>query len=209
LTDRAAAFETKESRYVARQKQGEQIQQIKTWLEGWSLTRGTTSKRLPISLAYSAALIVTGSLIFYASYHSYELLKSADDLAKLKWWHWVLLTLRTFLPLAAFTTFTIYFIRWADAWARQHAEEEFQNRTRLIDIGRASWLLEAVRDAHESNKDIPPDLLKELSRNLFVITPSAGGDVHPQTAADVLLQGLSSIRVKSPGGAEVEAKRDK
>jgi hypothetical protein len=103
----------------------------------------------------------------------------------------------------------VYFIRWSSAWARQHSEEDFQNRSRLIDIGRASWLLEAVRDAQERNKEIPPDLLKEMSRNLFVLNSRPDGDIQPETAADILLQGLTSLRVKSPTGAEVEAKRGK
>jgi hypothetical protein len=209
LTDREAAFETKESRYVSRQKQGEQIKQIQDWLKDWHLTEGTRKKRTPIFWAYITALVLTGALTAFSISHSYDLLKSADDLAKLQWWHWLALTLKTLLPLAAFTTFMVYFIRWTGDWAHQHAKEEFRNRTLLIDIGRSSWLLEAVRDAHERNKEIPVDLLKELSRNLFANTAGADLDVHPQAAADVLLQGLSSLRVKSPGGAEVEAKREK
>lgn len=209
LTDHEAAFETKESQYVARQKQGEQISQIQDWLKDWHLTTGTREKRNPIFWAYITAMVLTGALTMYSIWHSYDLLKTADDLAKIQWWQWVALTLKTMLPLAAFTTFIVYFIRWSGDWARQHAEEEFRNRNRLIDIGRSSWLLEAVRDAQERDKEIPPDLIKELSRNLFSNSPAAGGDIHPQAAADIILQGLSSIRVKSPDGAEVEAKRRK
>lgn len=209
LADREAAFETKESRYVARQKQGEQIKQIQDWLNDWHLTEGTRKKRTPIFYAYISALVLTGGLTAYSISHSYDLIKTADDLAKLQWWHWVSLTLKTLLPLAAFTTFMVYFIRWTGDWAYQHAKEEFRNRTLLIDIGRSSWLLEAVRDAHERNKEIPADLLKELSRNLFANTPGTDSELHPQAAADILLQGLSSLRVKSGDGTEVEAKRGK
>jgi len=209
LIDREAAFETKESQYVARQKQGEQITQIQEWLKDWHLTAGTREKRNPILWAYISAMVLTGVLTIFSIWHSYDLLKTADDLAKIQWWQWAALTLKTLFPLAAFTTFIIYFIRWSGDWARQHAEEEFRNRTRLIDIGRSSWLLEAVRDAQERDKEIPPELIKELSRNLFSNSQAVGGDIHPQAAADVIMQGLSSIRVKSPDGAEVEAKRGK
>ena len=209
LTDRESNFNTKEARYVARKKQEEQMEQLKTWMQGWNLTAGTTQKRRPIFWAYVAALVITGGLTAYAVYHNYQILKSADDIAKLQWWQWLALISKAFFPLAAFTTFMIYFIRWSSAWARQHADEEFVNRTRLIDIGRSSWLLEAVRDAQERNKEIPPELLKELSRNLFMHTASGDGDVAPETAADILLQGLSSLRVKSADGTEVEAKRGK
>lgn len=207
--EKEAQFLTKEARYVSRQKQDEQIKQIQAWLENWGLTKGTTSKRLPITLAYIAALIITGGLTAYATSHNYELLKTTDDLAKLQWWHWVALASKAFFPLAAFTTFMVYFIRWSSSWAKQHSEEEFRNRTRLIDIGRSGWLLEAVRDAHEKNAEIPTDLLRELSRNLFSNTSSSESDIHPSSISDVMLQGLTSLRVKTADGSEVEASRAK
>ena len=80
---------------------------------------------------------------------------------------------------------------------------------RVLDIGRSTWLLEAVRDAQDKQQQLPPDLLKELSRNLFASTSSADGDVHPQAITDLLTQGLQSIRVKTAEGSEVEATREK
>ena len=208
LSVKQASFNTKESHYVARQKQTEQIEKIQSWLDNWSLTKGTSKKRWPIIAAYIVALVFTGALSAYAIWHSYDLLKSVDDVVKLAWWQWASIWAKSALPLAAFVTFTIYFIRWSGDWARQHSEEEFRNRTRLVDIGRASWLLEAVRDAQERNKEIPVDLLKELSRNLFATNSGHEPDIHPQAMSDVLLQGLSSLRLKAADGSEVEATRN-
>jgi hypothetical protein len=207
--EREAQFQTKEARYVSRQKQDEQIKQIQEWLNNWALTKGTTQKRWPVTVAYIVALAFTGAVTIYATIHNYELIKTTDDLAKLAWWQWVALASKSFFPLAAFTTFMVYLIRWDSAWARQHSEEEFRNRTRLIDIGRAGWLLEAVRDAHEKNAEIPTDLLRELSRNLFSNASSSEGDIHPSALSDVMLQGLTSLRVKTADGSEVEASRAK
>lgn len=209
ISNREASFETKEARYVARKKQEEQIEQVKNWLNDWKLTPGTTKKRWGVFGAYVSGIIVTGGLTIYATIHNYSLFKSAEEIAKLQWWQWLAIVSKSFFPFAAFTTFMVYFIRWSSGWARQHADEEFINRTRLIDIGRSAWLLEAVRDAQERNKEIPSELLKELSRNLFTNTPANDGEVQPQTASDILLQGLSSLRVKSADGTEVEAKRGK
>lgn len=207
--EREAQFQTKEARYVSRQKQDEQIKQIQEWLNNWALTKGTTQKRWPVTVAYIVALAFTGAVTIYATIHNYELIKTTEDLAKLAWWQWVALASKSFFPLAAFTTFMVYLIRWDSAWARQHSEEEFRNRTRLIDIGRAGWLLEAVRDAHEKNAEIPTDLLRELSRNLFSNASSSDGDIHPSAISDVMLQGLTSLRVKTADGSEVEASRSK
>lgn len=209
FAEREAAFNTKEAGYVARQKQDEQIKQVKTWLENWNLTKGTTEKRRPIAYAYIAGIALSGLLAAYSVYHNYDLLKSADDIAKLLWWQWVAIAVKATVPIAIFSTFLIYFIRWSSAWARQHAEEEFRNRSLLIDIGRSSWLLEAVRDAQERNKEIPVDLLHELSRNLYAYTSPPDTEIHPQAISDTLLHGLSSLRVKSPDGSEVEASRGK
>lgn len=71
------------------------------------------------------------------------------------------------------------------------------------------WLLEAVRDAQEGNKDLPPELLKELAKTLFNGGSESPSESHPQAGIELLLKGLSSIRVKSSEGAEVEAKRGK
>jgi hypothetical protein len=215
VNDREAAlvaleksFNTKEARYVARQEQQKQLDQIQKWLEGWSLTKGTRSKRLTVAIAYGVALCVTAGLTVWFSSQTVEILKN-KDFTQVMWWQWTLLTIKSILPFAAFTTFLIYFIRWSADWARQHSEEEFRNRARALDIGRSTWLLEAVRDAQDKQQQLPPDLLKELSRNLFVTGGSSDGDVHPQAITDLLTQGLSSIRVKTPEGGEVEATRDK
>ncbi len=209
LKAKEESYNTKEARYVARQKQQEQIEQIEQWITNWSLTSGTRSKRWPVLAAYTIGIVASGGFAWCFGEQSIELLKQ-QELDKVQWWEWTLLALRSVIPFAAFTTFVIYLIRWTSAWARQHAEEEFRNRARLLDIGRSDWLLEAVRDAQDNQRELPAELLKELSRNLFV--PSQGGDssdLHPQAISDVLMQGLSSLRVKSADGTEVEAKRGK
>jgi hypothetical protein len=202
-------FNTKEARYVARSQQQNQIDQIKSWLEGWSLTEGTRSKRHVVAAAYCVGAFVTGILAVWFSYQSMEILRVSEaDLSKIAWWQWALLSLKSLLPLAAFITFVIYFIRWSSEWARQHADEEFRNRTRVLDIGRSAWLLEAVRDAQDNQKELPGELLKELTRNLFAYAPFADtSDLHPQAITDLIMQGLSSLRVKTPDGTEVAATR--
>lgn len=209
LKAKEESFNTREPRYVARQEQQKQIDDIKKWLNEWTLTKGTKDKRWPVTGAYVIGLFVTAAFAIWFGRQNFDLLRD-QNLASIVWWQWLLLVLKTVLPFAAFTTFLIYFIRWSSAWARQHAEEEFRNRSRLLDIGRSAWLLEAVRDAQDNNRELPTDLMKELARNLFTTSHGLdGGDLHPKALGDHLLHGLASIRVKSPDGSEVEATRDK
>lgn len=207
LKKKLAEYETHEALYVARKKTQEQLDQLKQWLTNSSLTKDTVKKRTPVLIAYIVAMAVTAGVTAWYSYQSYELLKNiGPQLPQFPWWQWVALTAKAVVPLAAFTTFAIYLIRWEGAWARQHAEEELRTRARIIDIGRSSWLLEAVRDSKEG---VSPALIGELSRNLFVASSAGdGADLHPQALSDLLAQGITSIKVKTPNG-EVEASRGK
>jgi hypothetical protein len=211
IGNREKAFNTKEARYVARNEQQKQIDQIKVWLNDWSLTRGTRSKRYVVAASYVLGAIATGIFTVWYSYENIQVLKVAEvDLRSVAWWQWLLLSVRTILPLAACITFIIYFIRWSSEWARQHSDEEFRNRARVLDIGRSAWLLEAVRDAQDNQREIPPELLKELSHNLFAYAPATdASSLHPQAITDLIMQGLASLRVKTADGTEVEAKRGK
>lgn len=209
LKAKEESFETKEARYVARQEQQKQIDKIQGWLEGWSLTKGTQNKRTPIFWVCVLVSLFMGFLVIHFSGQTVEILQS-KDLKTVEWWQWMLLSLKSLFPLAVLVSFLIYYIRWSSAWARQHAEEEFRNRARILDIGRTAWLIEAVRDAQDNDKELPLELVKELSRNLFSYAPfSDSSDPHPQSITDFVAQGLNSLRIKAPDGTEVEAKGTK
>ena len=164
-----------------------------------------------MAIAYGVGIAISLLLVIWFSYQTADILKvAATDLSRVAWWQWLLLSLKSLLPTAALITFIIYFIRWSSSWARQHADEEFKNRARILDVGRTAWLLEAVRDAQDNERELPAELLKELSRNLFAYSgPTNDSDLHPQAVTDLIMQGLASLRVKTADGTEVEAKRGK
>lgn len=207
IEERENSFNTKEARYVARRGQEQQIERIQDWLDDWSLTRGTRSKRLVIIAAYAIGAAATGFVTYWFSSESMQVLHNSAP--QLEWWQWLLLSIKSIFPFAAFVAIIIAFIRWSTDWAKQHADEEFKNRARILDIGRTSWLLEAVRDAQDNGKELPPDLVKDLSRNLFSYSLTDASELHPQAVSDMLMQGLNSLRVKGPDGSEIEAKRGK
>lgn len=124
---------------------------------------------------------------------------------QITWWQWLGLTIKTVVPLGAFITFLIYFIRWEAEWAKQHSDEELRTRARVVDIGRSSWLIEAVRDSQEPKEPLPRELLEQLAKNLFTNPVGGSSDLHPKSGTEVLMDHLSSLRLKSPDGAEVEA----
>jgi hypothetical protein len=209
LGKRIEQFNTKESRYVARQQSNQLATDLKSDLKEWGLTASTSKKRWPIASGYVVGMVISLTVTAVFTILNYKLL-SGPGVAELPWWQWLVIGLKSVLPFGVFTTLLVYFIRWQSAWATLHADEEFRNRSRVVDIGRSAWLFEAVRDAQDHNQTLPPELLKELSKNLFSYEGSpSDSEAHPKTAADMLLQGFSSLRVKTSDGSEVEAKRGK
>ncbi len=209
LDQKLANYNTHEALYVARKKAEEQLTQLKSWLTNSSLTKETVAKRRPVFFTYVVAIGVSIGFAVWYSFQGYQVATALGrEVINMPWWQWVAITFKAVVPIAAFTTFAIYFMRWEGAWARQHAEEELRLRSRMIDIGRSTWLLEAVRDQKGGDK-VDPALLAELSKNLFadhVSTDSA--DQHPTTLTD-FVEKLSSLRLRTPDGTEIEASRAK
>ena len=200
LAKRLEAFQTKEARYVARDLQKKQIEELNDWKKAWSLTKETSKKRRPAACAYLGGAAVSLVYAAYSAYSTFEILQSPEAVKTLAIWQWILLSFKTMIPFGFFASLLVYYIRWTSAWARQHAEEEFRNRARIVGVGRASWLLEAVRDAQEHKTEIPPVLMQELARNLFVFENSQDGDIHPKAADELFWQGLTSIKAKAGDG---------
>ncbi len=80
------------------------------------------------------------------------------------WAQWVRLGLST----AGFVAALIYYIKWADSWARKHADAELNLRQFELDLNRASWVVETSLEWKRDGQDkIPDDLLKALTKGLF------------------------------------------
>ena len=126
---------TKEARYVARSEQQKQIEQIKEWLNDWSLTKGTQSKRYVVIAAYVIGATVTGYLAYWFSTESMSVIRTSA--AQLSWWQWLLLSIKSIFPLAAFITIVAAFIRWSSDLACTRFR---RHRVRCFDgTGGASW----------------------------------------------------------------------
>lgn len=213
LRAKEASFETKEARYVARKQQTEQMESLQKRLQNWSLTQPTQNKRWWVLGGCMVGVLFTGWLTWEFNAQNFAMLMSESlkgDITKVQWWQWALLVSRSILPAASCIAFVVYFIRWSASWAKQHADEEFNTHARVLDIGRAGWLLEAVRDAQDHKEQFPESLLKDLSRNLFVHHSSIEGTDHsPTLPHEALLQGLASLRFKTSDGTEVEMTKSK
>ena len=208
LTQREKDFETNHARYVSRKNLADQVSQLKADLERWGLTEKTTEKRKPVFAAAIVGAVVFALLAVWWGWISWSFLISAaaKDLA---WWQWAMIAFRPAIPTLLAAGITLFIIRWLSSWANAHAEEEFRMRARLADIGRASWLLEAVRDAAEKGSKLPEELLHDLSRNLFATAPnSILDDGGPHSPSELMMRGMNSVSVEVPGG-KVDVRAEK
>lgn len=105
--------------------------------------------------------------------------------------------------IALFASTLVFFIRWNDAWFRDHARAEFQAMRNHSDILRASWIAELYFEWTEAkDTEFPPVLAERLTQNLF--TENADGSIkHP---VEQVASALKSLHFKA-GEIELDTRR--
>jgi hypothetical protein len=98
------------------------------------------------------------------------------------------------LGAVLFASTLIFFLRWNDAWFRDHARAEFQAMRNHADILRASWVAELYFEWTETKEtEFPPLLAERLTQNLFV----EGKDhviAHP---AEQVVSALKNVHLRA------------
>jgi hypothetical protein len=174
---------------------------IEARTKDFSLTDKTVAKRLPVHRIFWLLTATFGGLLVWglwdAIMHGVRWEGSPYD--------WIRL-LRIPLGAVGVAGFLMYYIRWNDAWFRQHAEEEFRLKRLDLDIDRANWMVEMMLEwKEEKASTIPPELIDRLSRNLFAADAGDKGPVqHPaQDALAALLQVSTSMTLPITGGGSI------
>lgn len=157
------------------------------------LSQSTINKRTPIKAACILSMIL-GAGIFIAAF--------------------VLLTLNpteTYYVgiissgLILFSSTFIYFLRWNNSWLNSHAQLEFKNIQFSQDILRASWLAELVFEVgKESNKDVPPFMIEQFSKNLFTVN----NKIERHHPIDDILKFSKSFKKVKVGKTGIEVEQD-
>lgn len=189
-----ASLDDRQSRH-ARRALRQELQKI---LEGhskqFSLTSDTVRKRRVIHGLFVALALAALAYVGFTISETWA--GETFDAA-----HGIRLT----LGAASFVGVLLLYIRWADQWFRQHADEEFRLKRMGLDVDRASWVVEVAMEwQHENKQPIPEELLDQLSKGLFSANESSGPVRHPmEELASAVLSGASNLRLDVPGLGEV------
>lgn len=210
LEKRQADFDMRESKYLRRQLRQDMLTKLENLGQKFELTKGTRRLRWPIA-AFALLLAAFFATMTVLAFNQTAAIVAAagQDLTKLNWWQLGFLGLKQLGFAAAFLGVAWYYIKWNDRWFRQHADAEFMFKQMDLDVNRASWVVElALEWKDEQGREIPPELLERLTRNLFrqSSTPE-DEDTGPTDVASILLGSASNLKVKAPTGAELEFDR--
>jgi hypothetical protein len=192
LDERTKNLDDRESKHARRALREVLQNSLKELGKDFSLTRGTTTKRRSIHVLF---VLLSGLVVGHAVgtvWESWGLLKD--------WIYGIRLSLSAASLIAIFYVY----IRWSDAWFRQHADEEFRLKRLALDLDRASWVVETAMEWQQQNKAaIPGQLLEQLSKGLFAAGGSTSSVRHPiEDVASAAFSTASSLKVKLPGGSE-------
>lgn len=205
-----AEFDTNESKYLRRQLRKDMLEKLQALSVKFELTAGTRKLRWPLTAFIIVFLLFFGTMTVLTFSQGGEILeKAGQDLSKMNWWQFTLLTIKQFGFVAAFLGGAWFYIKWNDKWFRQHADAEFMFKQLELDINRASWVVEmALEWKEEKGMDIPAELLDRLTRNLFSEPKQTDEKVHVGgDLATTILGSAANVKIKAANGTEVELDR--
>lgn len=103
----------------------------------------------------------------------------------------------------------LFYIKWQNKWADQHAASEFQLQQFYIDVNRANWVIESCLEwRKETDSAIPAELLSSITNGLFA-NPLSEPDrvIHPADELASALMGSASKLNLKVGDSELEFDR--
>lgn len=202
LKKRLAEIDDRDSLHARRELRKSIIGKLEERNKEFTLTSGTRRLRWPVAVILGLVALVLGFLLAQSVWVSAELFgKSGEWTVGMTY-----MLVKQSLLGAGFLSVVWYAIRWSNQWFREHADEEFKSKAMILDIERASWVVETATDWRRANKtDIPEVLVDRLTQDLFVARKA----VTPATPdlASAVLGASSKAKLKLGDQAEVEIGR--
>ena len=224
LAEKLAAIDDRNNTHVRREIRDRMLDDVKQRILKFGVSEATERKRRPVAIGmiFLAASIV--SLILWTVFEigtaeaaaflpgggiasspvaqapGSNATKAFD--ASTLYWLWGRLAVLSVSLLASI----IFYIKWQNRWADQHAASEFQLQQFYIDVNRANWVIESCLEwRKETDSAIPAELLSSITNGLF-INPLTEPDrvMHPADELASALMGSASKLNLKVGDSELE-----
>jgi len=206
LTDKLNAIDDRNNTHVRREIRDKMLSDVKSRIDKFGVSSATESKRKPVLLGIIFMIVVITLILIYSIFEMQQLFTITSPEKGIgsqnQYWLWVKVT---FLSVGLLGTI-LYYIKWQNRWAEQHANSEFQLQQFYIDVNRANWVIESCLEwRKETDSTIPTALLESITRNLFENNSDELEKViHPSDElASALLGSASKLKMKV-GDSELE-----
>lgn len=206
LSDKLAAIDDRDNTHVRREIRDHMLSDVKARIEKFGVSESTEGKRRPVFFGIMFMIVVILGMLSYTALEMSQLASPLGNTGAneppIIYWLWVKIMV---LSLSLLGTI-LYYIKWQNKWAEQHASSEFQLQQFHIDVNRANWVIESCLEwQKETDSIIPTALLENIARNLFD-RPNEELEkvIHPSDElASALLGSASRLKMKV-GDSELE-----
>lgn len=241
LAEKLNAIDDRDNTHVRREIRDRMLDDVKQRINQFGVSKTTEQKRRPVLIgimslltAFMALLAWTGYEIAAMDKQYFSMLEairnistwgpeniktaglSAEVVAKVSatdvdrthlYWLWLRFGLFAFGLVGTI----LYYIKWQNRWAEQHATSEFHLQQFYIDVNRANWVIESCLEwRKETESAIPKELLGSIANGLFQNNQAEPERViHPaDELASALLGTASKLKLKV-GDSELEFDKPK
>ncbi len=206
LADKLKAIDDRDNTHVRREIRDRMLSDVKNRIEQFGVSSSTGKKRRPVFFGMLSMVAAIATMLFYTSNELHDMLTAAvpdkSVASSTLYWMWGKIS---FLSVGLLGTI-LYYIKWQNRWAEQHAISEFQLQQFYIDVNRANWVIESCLEWRKVTESvIPTALLESITRNLFEnSTEELEKVIHPSDElASALLGSASKLKMKV-GDSEIE-----
>ena len=206
LSEKLKTIDDRDNTHVRREIRDRMLSDVKNRIEQFGVSSSTGRKRLPVFLGMLSMVVSIVAMLMYSlnELHNLVALATPDKAVapSTLYWLWGKVT---FLSIGLLGTI-LYYIKWQNRWAEQHANSEFQLQQFYIDVNRANWVIESCLEWRKvTDSVIPTALLESITRNLFESnTEELEKVIHPSDElASALLGSASKLKMKV-GDSEIE-----
>lgn len=196
LEEKLKKLDDRSSKHARREIRQDLKNEIESRNKSFNLTKTTISKRRSVHILFVLFICILVSFIVYTLY---TLTHGTDKTLN------ILNSVKLIFSFVGLSATIIYYIRWNDNWFKRHADEEFYMKRFLLDIERASWVVEmALEWNEEKGSEIPSELLEKLTNNLFESSNSEKIKHPSEDIISRILGGSSQLDLNIPNVANLK-----